>query len=249
MEDAFGITRMDIAMRKTVSIDSGALANSLNRLAAHEPVQYVVGKAYFLDEAFKVSPDVLIPRPETEELVQWILSENNESNLSVWDIGTGSGCIAISLAKQLTDATVYASDISGSALNLARTNSLEHGTIVQFLQSDVLNDTTPIDDLDIIVSNPPYIPESDRTSMHVNVLNHEPSTALFVPNDDPLRFYRKIGAVGLECLKDGGLIYFEVHEQLANETLQMLLQLGYTEGKIKTDLNEKKRMVRVRKSF
>ena len=239
---------MDRAMKKRVTVDERVLSIFLDRIRNHEPIQYVTGKALFLNRSFNVAPGVLIPRPETEELVQWIVELNEIKIPTIWDIGTGSGCIAISLAAEIPNSIVYASDISKEALNIAESNSSALGTKVEFLQSDVMADEMPPLEIDVLVSNPPYIPERDKEEMHENVLLHEPSTALFVPNDDPLRFYRRIGEVGLECLKDGGLLYFEVHERYAKDTLDMLLDMNYTQGEIKRDMQGKERMARVRKS-
>jgi release factor glutamine methyltransferase len=247
LEDAFGITRMDRVMKKQVNVDETTLANYLDRIKEHEPIQYITGKALFMDRVFYVAPGVLIPRPETEELVRWIVEENEIEKPVIWDIGTGSGCIAISLAVEIPNAIVHASDISTEALTIAESNNDSLKKRVQLFQSDVLNDAIPDLKLDILVSNPPYIPESDRADMHANVLQHEPEVALFVPNNDPLRFYRKIGEVGLLCLKNDGQLYFEVHERLADETLAMLLNMGYKQGEVKKDMQGKKRMVRVRK--
>jgi release factor glutamine methyltransferase len=248
LEDAFGITPMDRAMKKRVVVDEHKLSNYLERIRNHEPIQYVTGKALFLNRSFNVAPGVLIPRPETEELVQWIVDENEIKTPTIWDIGTGSGCIAISLAAEIPNAMVYASDIAKEALGIAETNNATMGTSVQFLQSDVMADEMPPLEIDVLVSNPPYIPESDKQEMHENVLLHEPSTALFVPNEDPLRFYRRIGQVGLVCLKDEGQLYFEVHERYAKDTLAMLVDMGYAQGEIRRDMQGKERMVRVRKN-
>jgi release factor glutamine methyltransferase len=196
----------------------------LTRLLAHEPVQYVLGIAYFADMELEVTPATLIPRPETEELVHVIKQEQAaKPNLRVLDVGTGSGCLALALARLMPTAQVLAVDISAEALAVARRNADQFAPKVTFQQVDILA-AMPADiapgTLDILVSNPPYVRESERSEMRENVLAWEPATALFVPDEDPLLFYRRLAELGRALLKDGGAIYLEINEALGAETLR-----------------------------
>jgi release factor glutamine methyltransferase len=244
LEDLFGISRMDMVLKKEVNVDAHALKEALERLRHHEPVQYVVGKALFLDREFRVAPGVLIPRPETEELVQWILEEKEQPNPVIWDIGTGSGCIAVSLALALPGAKVFGTDFSESALQIAQANADALHADVTFIHSDILLEAPALPAPYIIVSNPPYIPAGERTTMHANVTKHEPESALFVPDADPLLFYRRIAEVAKDALAPYGRLYFEIHEKRGAEVKQLLEQLGYQNVEIKRDMQGKDRMVR-----
>lgn len=246
LEDAFGISKMDIMLKKSINYDSSDFEEKLDRLKKLEPVQYVTGITHFMGRKFIVDQNVLIPRPETEELVDWIISENTLENPVIWDIGAGSGCIAISLALGIKGAQVKASDISEEALQIAKTNNSELGTDVSFITSNILLEVPELDLMDILVSNPPYIPEMERERLHKNVIDNEPSEALFVPDNDPLLFYRRIAEVGLEKLKPRGYLYFESHENYAREVCDFLESLDYTDVKIKKDMQGKERMVRAR---
>ena len=202
----------------------------------------------------------MIPRPETEELVEWIASEadaikeathrhsNTQEPLRILDIGTGSGCIAVSLAALLDHAEVVAIDLSEQALRMAAENARMNHTEVTFIQHDILSDTFPValasQSFDLIVSNPPYVTESERTQMQANVLEYEPEMALFVSDEDPLKFYRAIARHGRHLLKQGGALYFEINEQFGTETARMLQQEGYVGTKVRRDIFEKERMVR-----
>ena len=248
LEDELEITKTDIILKKEVEFDFPAFGLKLSRLKAMEPVQYVTGQAHFLGKTFQVSPAVLIPRPETEELVQWIINENNIPNPKIWDVGTGSGCIAVSLAAELPEADVIGSDFSGSVLIIANENNQKLGTKVNFILSDILAGNPPISNRDIVVSNPPYIPLSDKHEMTENVFNYEPHEALFVPNENPLLFYNLIASQSLTCLNPGGFLYFEIHEQYGKEVLDMLSGYGFTDIRIRKDLHGKERMVRASKA-
>jgi len=220
------------------------LGDALARLKNYTPVQHVIGFSWFLERKFHVNEHTLIPRPETEELVDLIIKENlNRQNLQVLDVGTGTGCIAISLALGLPSASVSAWDISDDALKMAQANAQTLGASINFFQKDALNES-PDTKLDIIVSNPPYIPDHELNSMHQNVTQHEPETSLFVPNDDPLLFYRRIAETGLEWLNENGLLYFEIHENYGSQMLELIQGLGYQNVQIFTDLNGKDRMLR-----
>ncbi len=222
------------------------LADLIERLKQHEPIQYILGHTEFYELTFKVNPATLIPRPETEELVHWILNDNTCNKSSILDIGTGSGCIAIALKKNLPDAKVEAWDISDKAIDTATENSKLNEAPVEFNLVDALN---PDDSLlnkkfDIIVSNPPYVRELEKELMENNVLDHEPHTALFVSNEDPLIFYRKIAELGLKLLKPGGVIFFEINEFLGEDMKKLMELHGYSNVEVKKDLNNRERMLR-----
>jgi release factor glutamine methyltransferase len=211
-----------------------------------EPIQYVLGEAIFLERTFKVNSNVLIPRPETEELVEWILK--NENPASLLDVGTGSGCISISLALGLPNASVRAIDVSEGALNVARENAIQLGAAVHFQQVDFLNEEerNALSSFEVIVSNPPYIPINEAETLHQNVRDFEPGTALFVPNEDPLLFYRKLAEFGKTHLIGGGSIYCELHQNYAAETARMFVAEGYENVEVRNDAFGNARMVRVK---
>lgn len=217
-----------------------------DELAEGRPIQYVVGRADFYGEEFAVREGVLIPRPETEELVSWAL-ERAEAfpNPQIVDICTGSGCIAIALKKNLKSATITAIDISDEALAIARDNATTLQADVEFIKDDVLSGLPALTDrhFDIIVSNPPYIPSSEQSAMHINVTGFEPHLALFVADDDPLIFYRHIAQRAREILTDKGVLLFEIHETLAKATASMLEGEGYTDIEIRNDFRQKPRMI------
>ncbi len=242
MESLCGVTRTDIALDPVAALDDAAAGRAVERIAAGEPVQYVLGEAWFCGERFEVGPDVLIPRPETEELVEWIVREHGpQRGLRALDIGTGSGAIAVMLALRLPAAQVTATDISSGALAVAARNALRFGARIGFVRGDAL-EGLPAGEFDVTVSNPPYIPQSERAAMAAHVTGHEPAGALFVPDHDPLRFYRAI-ARGTR----GGWIYFEVHDPLAGEVCAMLAGENCTEIELRQDIHGKPRMVRCRK--
>ncbi|MBQ0120199.1 MAG: peptide chain release factor N(5)-glutamine methyltransferase [Bacteroidales bacterium] len=204
------------------------IESALARLKRNEPIQHVLGKAYFCGRDFTVTCHTLIPRPETEQLVDMIVDENKASDLQVLDIGTGSGCIAISLTLAMKFARVTAIDISAEALAVAETNAKDNKAKVDFIQADALHlADLGCEPLDIVVSNPPYVCDSEKSFMEPNVLDYEPHAALFVPDDDPLRFYNSIARYALRALKPGGRLYFEINRQFGNETAALLTRLGY----------------------
>lgn len=218
----------------------------LERLEKGEPLQYILGETEFYGLTFDVTPAVLIPRPETEELIDLIVRENRFSGLRVLDIGTGSGCIAISLAANLEQSVVQAWDISQEALAIAQKNAKKNNQTVEFCLNDVLSYSGEEmnGQFDIIVSNPPYVCDNEKEEMHQNVLMHEPHLALFVPNHDPLLFYRKIAQLAQSLLKPNGKIYFEINQHFGAETLKLLTDLGYKNSLLLPDIFEKDRMVR-----
>lgn len=253
MQSFLGMNRIDLALdpkREINSLENGKFEEALQRLVNHEPIQYITGETEFFGYSFRVNNNVLIPRPETEELVQWILGENllsQKRELSILDIGTGSGCIAISLALRLPEAKIYAMDISKSALEIAAENALLHNANVQFIQTDILSLESLPGKYDIIVSNPPYVRELEKHNMHKNVLNHEPSLALYVYNEEPLIFYKKITKLATHSLKKSGLLYFEINQYLGKETLSMIENMGF-ETELRKDIFGNDRMIRGREN-
>lgn len=219
---------------------------TIERLKKHEPIQYIIGYCDFCGLTFKVTPDTLIPRPETSELVEWITEEQKEKEkeVKILDIGTGSGCIAITLSDKLPGCNIAAWDISPGALAVAEENNRSNGTEVTFSQVDILVYQPQGEMFDIIVSNPPYIKENEKKSMEANVLDWEPHTALFVPNNDPLLFYRTIAKKALVMLTSGGTLYFEINRAHGAETAEMLQSLGYIETELRKDLAGNDRMIK-----
>lgn len=224
---------------------------TLERLRSHEPIQYILGSTYFMDMEFLVNEHVLIPRPETEELVRWILSElrtlngkqANTEATKILDLGTGSGCIAISLAKLLPQAEVYALDISEKALETAKTNAKMNTVEVTFLEQDIFKLQLE-GQFDVIVSNPPYVRESEKKSMKANVLNNEPEMALFVPDRNPLQFYQAITTFASEHLRSSGSLFFEINQYLAVETEQLLHDHNFSEIECRKDMFGNDRMLK-----
>lgn len=218
------------------------LESIVAELAAARPVQYVLGEAEFCDLDFTVSEGVLIPRPETEELVEWVAS-GAKRGARILDVGTGSGAIAVALAKKVEGAEVVAVDISEKALQIAAENVARHSANVTLVKADALGDMSHLGQFDIIVSNPPYIPQSDIAAMHSNVVDYEPHTALFVEDDDPLCFYRSIAQNGVKMLRDGGSLYFEIYERFGAQMVKMLEEMGYSDSEVVKDVFGKERMV------
>lgn len=217
---------------------------ALQRLSSGFPVQYFLGSTEFFGHRFAVRPGVLIPRPETEELVDWILRAEPLAR-TILDVGTGSGCIAASLALGLPEAAVFAADISDEALTIASENCRTLGARVTLRKADALNDLEQVfpERFEVIVSNPPYVPERDREAMHTNVREHEPALALFVPDNDPIRFYRAIARSAKTMLRPGGKLYFEIYEHAADPIVQMLSVHGFTHTEVRSDLHGKPRMI------
>ncbi len=244
--DAHGLNKTELILDKEINIDLPTFESQLDRLKNHEPVQYVTGIAHFYGREFKVNKDVLIPRPETEELVDWIIQGNQKESPVIWDIGAGSGCIALSLAAEITGSKVFAIDVSEQAMKDARENSDRFGVKSEFIIKDILSEIPAITEPDIIVSNPPYIPDRDRSAMSANVLDYEPEVALFVTNDDPLIFYRRIAEIGIEKLNSGGSLYFEIHEEAGEAVVEIMESLGYSDVELRKDLQGKDRMVKGR---
>lgn len=237
---------VDIVMRDNDELPTffpNRLNEIITRLLRHEPLQYILGKARFHGHSFAVTPAVLIPRPETEQLVDMIIDQNPGSDLQVIDLGTGSGCIAISLARALKFAQVTATDISRDALAIAQHNAQELKTRVRFVEQDIFNCSTPLEAWDIIVSNPPYITESEKTAMEPNVLNYEPHGALFVPDNDPMLYYRPIAAYAIRALKNGGRLYLEINSAMGALVSDTLARAGMRNIQVYNDFNGNARFV------
>lgn len=248
LEVQFGITLTDIYTGKVNELSREAeeeLEKIILRLERSEPVQYVLGRENFCGRSFHVAPGVLIPRPETEVLCRWVEEDYNRPYcalqppvpLQVLDVGTGSGCIAVTLAANLRNSAVTAWDISGDALLIARENVHQWQVRVELKMEDVLHPSASAmqQKFDVIVSNPPYICDKERTEMEGNVLAYEPETALFVPDDDPLRFYRAIAEYGVQALSADGVLYFETNPLYINDVKEMLNALGYKQIELRED--------------
>jgi release factor glutamine methyltransferase len=223
------------------------LQTIVKRLLKNEPLQYVLGIAHFYGLELKVNQNVLIPRPETEELVDLVIKEHrNQQDLKILDICTGSGCIPIVLAENLKTEAVYGLEVSEGALEVAKVNAMNYNQTINWLHQDVFDEIQTIapGSLDIITSNPPYVLEEEQQVMRANVLDYEPHLALFVPDVDPLKFYKRIAIVGYSLLKPGGKLYFEINERYGPETCAVLLKAGFAEAKVVQDMFGKDRMVR-----
>ena len=267
MEHVTGLSRMDRLTKKDIPLNVHQLHHLTeieHRLIKHEPVQYILGKSWFAGMELFVDKGVLIPRPETEELVEWIVNDVKEKGINVFsndpteadkttilkilDIGTGSGCIALALKKKMPKAEVWGCDISEEALNVARRNGAALNIRVDFQGVNFLDEAQQkfLPSVDIIVSNPPYIPHQNKETMHANVLDHEPHTALFVPDNDALVFYKALATFVKKRLHAGGTIYAEIHENLGTEVKKLFEKEGYADVAIKNDMQGKQRMVRIK---
>jgi len=242
VQHLLGYNRSDciIYADKKITIEiSDEIKAIVRDLKTQQPLQYILGETEFYGMKFKVNEHTLIPRPETEELVEWVLQENFNSAL---DIGTGSGCIAIALAKH-SKAAVSAIDISEMALKVAKENTAINEVKIDFIQQDILK-THSLLKVDVIVSNPPYLLDSERKLMSENVLSYEPDFALFVADKNPLLFYKKIGNLAAKSLNCGGKLYFEINEQYGAKILSMLSKIGFVDIALKKDINDKDRMIK-----
>lgn len=247
LEHVLNYSRTQIQLNKQDVIDSPQLEKIIDfveELKSNRPIQYVLGKTEFYELPFLVNEHTLIPRPETEELVQTIIQENPQENLNILDIGTGSGCIPISLAKHLKAATIASADISSEAIKKAKENALLNQVEIKFHCRDILKWADfEWEKFDIIVSNPPYVTEAEKMLMEKNVLDHEPHTALFVSDDDPLLFYRNIANFALSNLKKDGKLYFEINESLGKEMVTLLEQKQFRQVRLIQDINGKNRII------
>lgn len=241
-EKEFGFNSTDIIAEKQLLAGSDERLNEIiKRINANEPVQYILEEAYFFGRTFLVNRNVLIPRPETELIIS-IAKEFQFITPQILDIGTGSGCLAVSLALEIPSAQVYAIDISEKALAVANENAIRLLARVTFFQLDILNESPAQQDFDLIVSNPPYVMENEKMTMNSNVLDFEPAQALFVPDHDPLIFYREIAKKGRQLLKTGGRVVVEINEKFGKEVKKLFEQTGYSTTVV-TDLNGKDRIV------
>ncbi len=258
-----GMPRLALSLQPQFTItkeEEQPLFEALAKLKLEEPIQYILGKTEFYGLSFRSNEHTLIPRPETEELVSWVISQQRPTNipLNILDIGTGSGCIAISIAKNLPNAKVFGLEVSAEALKVATENAIMNGVNVQFIQSDILNrsnwnfSTTFLDEnfnFDIIVSNPPYVRYLEKAEMKNNVLNFEPGLALFVEDDDPLIFYRTIAEFATKYLNNEGQLFFEINQYLGKEMVVLLEDFNFEHIEIKNDIFGNARMLKASKNF
>jgi release factor glutamine methyltransferase len=243
LEHHLGMRRLDMMIfldEKDLPLE---LKQDFERLKTGEPIQYILGHGPFYGREFKVNPATLIPRNETEELVHLIIKENQSPDLRILDIGTGTGCIPITLALEMKNPEVFGLDVSEEALEVASLNAKKLSAKVIFSKCDILKNDPQCSKMDILVSNPPYIPIEEKGMMHRNVLDFEPDLALFVSDDDPLIFFRIIAEKGKRLLKPSGKIYFEINERFGNDVSNLLLGLGFKNVRVIQDLNGKDRIV------
>ena len=249
--EVFGFSTLELYGGKDKEFSEkhrSVLTEMIRRLQKNEPIQYIIGIENFCGLTFEVNPNVLIPRPETQELVSWIVEDcPSDEPVRILDIGTGSGCIPVSLAKQLPKAEVESWDISEGALKVASRNCERNEVKVLLRRKDVLKATPEGILYDVIVSNPPYITNKEKVDMEANVLDWEPSLALFVPDEEPLLFYRKIVQLGRDMLKEGGALYFEINRAYGEETILMLKELGYVQIELKKDSWGNDRMIKAKR--
>ncbi len=250
LENRCQLRRIDLALQPEATFPVNDLSawEDVVRALLHEiPIQYILGTADFCGLEFKVSPSVLIPRPETEELVEWIYASRKSDKISILDIGTGSGCIAISLAHKLPESTVHAIDISPEALLVAKENAASNKVNITFKEIDILAATSLSQKYDVIVSNPPYVRELEKNEIKQNVIANEPHIALFVDDDDALIFYKKISDLAVNSLNENGLLFFEINQYLPDETVDMLASKGFS-TELHKDIYNKYRMICARKA-
>ncbi len=247
LADRLHIDRMKLSLNTEIAFDESLLRHDLRQLVNGTPYQHVVGFTIFYGRKFLTNKHALIPRPETEELSDWIVKDNEMSAPMILDIGTGTGCIPISLKGEIPEASCTGVDVSEEALKVAKNNASKNEMVVDFSFLDILKEDLSEKEFDIIVSNPPYIPNADRALMHKNVLDYEPDIALFVDDRTPLVFYQAIAEKAIISLKKGGKLYFEIHENFGAEVCQLLSALGYSDIELRKDLQGKDRMVRGKK--
>lgn len=250
LTECFGLTTVSLYTDKDNNFTNEQqclLTNILDRLLRHEPLQYILGETNFCGIRLRVTPDVLIPRPETAELVEWMIESQSGSSVRILDIGTGSGCIPIVLSKACPQAMIHAWDISPQAIALAEENAARHHCAIRFRLVDALSPTLPDESFDMIVSNPPYITQAEKDEMLPNVLDWEPHLALFAPKDDVLVFYRHIADYALRSLSQGGFLFFECNQYHASSIAQLLEQKGFSEVTLRKDLSGQDRMIKARR--
>ena len=248
IEEYLNFKRIDSVLKPDFDISEDImilLENALTKLIKEEPIQYIIGKTEFFGLPFLVNKNTLIPRPETEELVEWILNEIDKTNSQkILDIGTGTGCIPISLAKKLSNVEVFAIDVSENALKIAKQNAALNNTKINFIETDILNTNTLPQSFNIIVSNPPYVRELEKVEIKNNVLENEPHLALFVEDNNPLIFYNKIANLAKHQLTKNGLLFFEINQYLGDETVLLLKQKGFSKIELRKDLFGNNRMIK-----
>lgn len=248
VEFQLNLSRVELALLPNLEINNTDLLfflNALSDLKNQKPIQYIIGETEFYSLPFNVNKHVLIPRSETEELVDWIIKDyQHTKNIKILDIGTGSGCIAISLSKNLPNAEVYAIDISPEALQVAQNNAIKNHVNIQFIEADILSLKKLSQSFDIIVSNPPYLRELEKKQMQQNVLANEPQLALFVRNENPLLFYEKISELAKSHLINNGSLYVEINQYMGGKTVQLLESKGFKNIQLKKDLYDVDRMVK-----
>ena len=255
LEQFRNLKRIDLALQPDLEFSEAEISQwnlVLEQLKQEIPIQYILGKTHFYGLEFQVNPNVLIPRPETEELVDWIIKTNSNGDLSpikIIDIGTGSGCIAISLAKNLPNASVFALDVSKKAMEMVQINALQNKTKITFIEKNILETTNFEQQFDVIVSNPPYVRNLEKAEIKKNVLENEPHLALFVADDDALLFYRKIAQIAMKNLQSGGQLYFEINQYLGKETVDLLADLGFQNIELRQDIYGNDRMISCRKEM
>jgi release factor glutamine methyltransferase len=254
LEAKHQLKRVDLALQPDLAFSESELASSnliLDQLKKEIPIQYLLGTTHFYGLEFEVNSSVLIPRPETEELVDWIIQNSKlkaqHSKLKILDIGTGSGCIAIALAKNLPNAQVFALDVSEQALATAKKNAEKNQVQLSFIHQSILETEDLAQEFDIIVSNPPYVRELEKQEIKKNVLDNEPHLALFVEDNDALIFYRKIAQLAQKNLKLKGQLYFEINQYLGKETLNLLLEMGFKNCELRQDIYGNDRMIQCSK--
>ncbi|KIQ20880.1 MULTISPECIES: peptide chain release factor N(5)-glutamine methyltransferase [Flavobacterium] len=249
LENKHKLRQIDLALNHELTFSDADLAiwgGFLNELKKEVPIQYLLGKTNFYGLDFEVNENVLIPRPETEELVEWIINENKEGKskkIKILDIGTGSGCIAISLAKNLPNAEVYGIDVSKKAIETAKRNAINNNVDVTFMYQNILDTDVLTCNFDIIVSNPPYVRNLEKEEIKKNVLDYEPHLALFVDDNDALIFYRKIAALAKSGLKDKGQLFFEINQYLGNEMTDLLEKMDFKNIELRKDIYDNDRMI------
>ena len=249
-EFKLGLSRVEKALHPNQIIKKATIPffeKSISLLKSEKPIQHITEKTEFFGLPFAVNSSVLIPRPETEELVQWTLEcSSTDIPISILDIGTGSGCIAIALAKKLPNAQVTGIDVSTAALSVAKKNAILNKVAIDFIQKDILRATKLSKGFDIIISNPPYVREAEKQEIKKNVLSYEPHSALFVPDENPLLFYNKIAELAKTHLKPNGQLFFEINQYLGKETMRMLAEKGFTSNELRTDIFGNARMTKSR---
>ncbi|WP_339609096.1 peptide chain release factor N(5)-glutamine methyltransferase [uncultured Planktosalinus sp.] len=246
-ESVLGLKKVEVSMqlqRPLTTEETKLLDSALSALQKEKPIQYIIGETYFYGLPIKVDSSTLIPRPETEELVDWIIKENSYASPEIIDIGTGTGCIAISLAKHIKNANLTAIDISEGALKIAKKNARLNNSSVEFIQTDILQVSRLPKFYDVIVSNPPYIRNSEKQYIQKNVLSYEPHSALFVSDIDPLLFYNKIADIALKNLNTNGMLFFEINEAFGEKLVTLLMNKGFKNICLKKDVFGKDRMIK-----